>query len=269
MVWVPGGDTRIGSDRFEPEEAPARLVRVDGFWMSRHEVTNSQFGAFVKATGYVTRAERVPATAAVFDPASGSESAWALRSSATWRSPQGSARSDVRRGEFPVVQVTLEDARAFARWAKADLPTEAEWERAARGGLADADYVWGNEAHPSSKHLANHHQGAFPAHDSGADGYAGLAPAGCFPPNRYGFFDMAGNVWEWTADRWSERGEELPGVNVVKGGSFLCSDDYCMRYRPSARQPADVTLSTQHTGFRIIRRARDRADARRTTETID
>lgn len=254
MVWIPGGDVTLGSEDFFPEERPLRDQSVDGFWISAHAVTNAEFAHFAEATGYVTLAEREGPDlggGAVFDPGrvmddgSGGRGWWHFDADANWRRPQGESSSTEGREHFPVVQIAFEDAIAYARWRGHDLPSEAEWERAARGGLDGMAYAWGNDVRPGGAHLANHWQGAFPFEDTGADGHAGLAPVGCFPANGYGLYDMTGNVWEWTSDVWGRSGHR-----VIKGGSFLCSDSYCHRYRPAARQPGDETFSTEHLGFR-------------------
>ncbi|MCC5996722.1 MAG: formylglycine-generating enzyme family protein [Oceanicaulis sp.] len=256
MVWIPPGETRIGDDGFFPEERPVRTVHVEGFWISAHAVTNGEFARFAEATGYVTLAEREgPDTGggAVFGPGlhvrdwSDIRAWWRFEPTASWRQPRGAGGGIDARAAFPVVQIAYEDALAYARWRGHDLPGEAEWERAARGGLDDAPYAWGAQPRPDGVYMANHWQGAFPFEDSGADGFAGLAPVGCFPPNGYGLYDMTGNVWEWTKDRW-----EREGLRIIKGGSFLCSDTYCHRYRPAARQPGDETFSTEHLGFRTV-----------------
>ncbi|MGY6532817.1 formylglycine-generating enzyme family protein [Glycocaulis sp.] len=260
MVWVPGGEVTLGSEDFFPEERPLRTEQVEGFWISRHAVTNGEFARFVEATGYVTLAERNGPEAgggAVFGPGihardwSDIRTWWRFDPQASWRSPQGGRSSIEGRAALPVVQIAYEDALAYARWRGHGLPSEAEWEHAARGGLDGEPYVWGSEARPGGTYMANHWQGIFPIEDSGADGYAGLAPVGCYPPNGYGLYDMAGNVWEWTTTMW-----EREGFRVIKGGSFLCSDTYCHRYRPAARQPGDETFSTEHLGFRTVWRGR-------------
>ncbi len=271
-VWIPAQTATIGSRDFDPEEAPPLTVSVTGFWIDRTEVTTTQFAQFVQATGYVTLAERTgsdgaPSGGAVFD------GGWRLDQDATWRKPFGSEGPDAR-AEAPVVQVAYADALAYAAWRGRDLPSEAEWEIAARGGLAQADYVWGDAPRqPDGAPAANHWQGIFPAVDTGDDGYRGLAPVGCFAPNGYGLYDMAGNVWEWTKDAWSMRGQAgardrgyasaaqdpalASGVRngrVIKGGSWLCADNFCRRYRPAARQPGDPTLGANHIGFRTVLR---------------
>ncbi|MFN3834804.1 MAG: formylglycine-generating enzyme family protein [Glycocaulis sp.] len=256
MVWVPPGTVQLGSEDFFPEERPVRTADVDGFWIGIHEVTNGEFAAFVEATGYVTLAESEGANAgggAVFGPGvqvrdwSNIRTWWRFDAQASWRRPQGGRSTIEGRGSHPVVQIAYEDALAYARWRGHTLPSEAEWEHAARGGLDSEPYVWGREMRPDGAYMANHWQGIFPLEDSGADGHAGLAPVGCYPPNGYGLYDMAGNVWEWTSSLWGRE-----GFRVIKGGSFLCSDTYCHRYRPAARQPGDETFSTEHLGFRTI-----------------
>lgn len=245
-VIVPGGLTTLGSDRFGPEERPVRQEAVASFAIDRYEVTNARFAAFVAATDYVTRAERDGG--AVFAPNQPDGGWWRLDTTATWRHPQGG--NSRARPDEPVVQITRDDALAYARWAGRDLPTEAEWERAARGGLVDADYSWGDALPEAAVPRANHWQGVFPALDTASDGYRGLAPVGCFAANGYGLHDMAGNAWELTKSAWS------PNATVIKGGSWLCADSYCMRYRPAARQAADLSLGTNHIGFRTVRRSR-------------
>lgn len=264
MVWIPGGTVTIGADTFFPEERPQRTVTVDGFWIARHEVTNRDFAAFVAATGYVTLAEQTDPTGrgtrgggAVFDPGvhvrdwSDISAWWRLDLAANWRQPRGAGSSSAGHPDEPVVQIAYADALAYARWRGHELPSEAEWETAARGGLPAARYVWGDEVRPDGQIRANHWQGAFPIEDSGADGHVGRAPVGCYPPNGFGLYDMAGNVWEWTSDYWGPAGA-AQGLRVIKGGSFLCSDSYCHRYRPAARQPGDETFSTEHLGLRTV-----------------
>jgi formylglycine-generating enzyme required for sulfatase activity len=255
MIWVPAGDTLLGSDRFHPEERPKRRAHVGGFWIDPHEVTNAEFAAFVAATGYRTTAERTGGGAVFHSPldAAGPDDItrwWRPDSTASWRTPRG-AGGRPSLPEEPVLQVTQEDALAYAKWRGRDLPTEAEWERAARGGLSDAEYSWGDEAAKASR--ANHWQGMFPIRDTGADGYHGVAPVGCYEPNGYGVHDMAGNVWELTKGAWDRPGAS-EGAIVIKGGSWLCADDYCLRYRPAARQPGDPSLGTDHIGFRTVLR---------------
>lgn len=299
MVWIPGGTFLMGSDKHYPEEAPAHYVKVDGFWMDRYAVTNEQFARFVKATRYVTFAERrpnpkdypgappemlVPGSLVFVQPRRPVDlnnyfNWWAWVPGANWRHPEGPGSSIKGREHHPVVQVTYEDAAAYAKWAGKSLPTEAEWEYAARGGLEGAEYVWGNEFAPGGQMMANTWQGEFPVRNLLLDGYLTTAPVGSFPPNGYGLYDMAGNVWEWTADWYQDhhgqptspccapvnpRGgtmeqsydPQMPEVRiprkVSKGGSFLCAPNYCMRYRPAARMPQAIDTSTCHQGFRCV-----------------
>jgi len=302
MVWLPGGTFRMGANDCYPEEAPAHRVTVDGFWMDRYVVTNDAFARFVEATGYVTVAERplnpadypgAPAGALVpgalvFQKAKRQVDLrnwatwWAYVPGANWRHPEGSASSIVGRGAHPVVHVAYEDAEAYAVWAGKALPTEAEWEYAARGGLEGKIFTWGDEHFPGGKARANTWQGEFPWQNLLIDGYEGTSPVGAFPPNGYGLYDMAGNVWEWTADWFVPRHEstahaaccpphnprvtsprpsydpQQPQIRiprkVVKGGSYLCAPNYCLRYRPAARQPQMVETSLCHLGFRCIAR---------------
>lgn len=251
-MFVPGGRFFMGSDAGLPEEAPAREVEVDAFWMDASETTVARFAAFVEATGYVTAAERPshtppgPPGSAVFRPRAGavpydSLSWWAYVPGATWRRPLGPRGPEAAPAE-PVTHIALEDALAFAAWAGGRLPSEAEWEFAARGGADRASPDLGTPAN------ANVWQGPFPVRDTGEDGFVGVAPVMCFEPNAFGLFDMRGNVWEWTVDRWSDADD----ARVIKGGSFLCAQTYCRRYRPEGRQPQDATLGTNHLGFRLV-----------------
>jgi sulfatase modifying factor 1 len=304
MLWIPGGVFRMGSEKFYVEERPVREVSVDGFWMDRYEVTNDDFAAFVKATGYVTVAERplnpadfpgapaenlVPGSM-VFQKSRGPVNLrdyskwWAWVPGANWRHPAGPASSLDGLGRHPVVHVAYEDVEAFARWAGKELPTEAEWEFAARGGLDGATFPWGDEESPGGKPMVNAWQGEFPWQNLLTDGFEGTSPVGAFPANGYGLHDMAGNVWEWTADWYEPRGADPtvksccmsarnPRVTspdksynphqpqfriprkVVKGGSHLCAPNYCFRYRPAARQPQMIDTGMAHIGFRCIVRA--------------
>jgi sulfatase modifying factor 1 len=292
MVRIPGGDFAMGSDRFYPEEAPVRRVRVDSFWIDPAPVTNRQFAAFVRATGYVTDAEIVPdpslypgmrpemakAGSLVFQPPRGPVSLdeplswWGFVFGASWRRPYGKGSSTLNLQDHPVVHVSYRDAEAFAAWAGKSLPTEAEWELAARGGLDGADYVWGDEAAPGGKMMCNFWQGEFPRRNLRLDGFERTSPVKRFPPNGYGLYDMAGNVWEWTSDWYGppqsaccipenprggamEDSVEAPGLiprKVLKGGSHLCADNYCRRYRPAARIPQTIESATNHIGFRCV-----------------
>lgn len=304
MVWVPGRTFLMGSDNHYPEEAPAHRVRVSGFWMDETAVTNAQFARFVASTGYVTVAER-PLDPAQYPGADPSmlvpgglvfrkrrgpvdlrdfRNWWAYVPGTCWRSPQGPGSSIEGLDDCPVVQVAFEDAEAYARWAGKALPTEAEWELAARGGLEGAEFAWGDELAPEGKHLANTWQGEFPWQNLRADGFEGIAPVKSYPPNGYGLYEMAGNVWEWTTDWYRDRHKKphptksccvpqnprgpsmehsydacMPKVQiprkVLKGGSFLCAPNYCRRYRPAARYPQMIDTATCHIGFRCVSRA--------------
>jgi formylglycine-generating enzyme required for sulfatase activity len=302
MIWSPGGTFRMGSDKHYPEEAPVHRVTVDGFWMDRTPVTNRQFKAFVKATGHVTVAELVPdpkdypgmlphmiyAGSLVFAPPGRAVDLrdysqwWSFAKGADWRHPYGPKSNINALDNHPVVHVAFNDALAYAQWAGKDLPTEAEWEYAARGGLDGAEFAWGDELTPGGRHMANTWQGEFPRQNSNADGFLRTSPVTAFPPNRYGVHDMIGNVWEWTADWYSRQHEaDAPKAccipenprggredgsydprttnvriprKVIKGGSHLCAPNYCRRYRPAARHAEPVDTSTSHVGFRCIRR---------------
>ncbi|MEM7569504.1 MAG: formylglycine-generating enzyme family protein [Pseudomonadota bacterium] len=277
-VKIPGGTYTLGDTRFYREEAPVVTTDVAPFEIDAHEVTNRQFAAFVDATGYVTRAERglpeadfnhLPdeerkAGSAVFVPPTARQpvsmmSWWRFVEGAHWRMPEGPGSSIEGRERYPVVHIAYEDARAYARWRGRRLPIEAEWEVAARGGLKGAPYAWGDTPPDAlSNPAANTWQGLFPYVNENVDGHAGLAPVGCFAPNPFGLYDMIGNVWEWTDDAFTPRrdgtkGPESPERGTIKGGSFLCSDTYCQRYRPAARQPQERLFSTSHIGFRTVR----------------
>jgi formylglycine-generating enzyme required for sulfatase activity len=282
MVRLPGGEFLMGSEDFYPEERPVRRVGVEGFWIDRHPVTVAEFRRFVKATGYVTVAERaldpadypdadpdalVPGSL-VFKPSRGPvdlrdfRNWWAYVPGATWQRPEGPASDTYTRARHPVTHVAYDDAAAYAAWAGKELPTEAEWEYAARGGLEGKRFAWGDEFSPA---MANTWQGEFPWQNLLLDGYAGTSPVGAFPPNGYGLLDMTGNVWEWTCDLFAghadapccgpdHAGEHIPR-RVIKGGSHLCAPNYCLRYRPAARQGEAVDTSTSHLGFRCVLRA--------------
>jgi formylglycine-generating enzyme required for sulfatase activity len=283
MSHVIGGTFLMGSEDFYPEEGPVRSAEVGDFWIDERPVTVAEFRRFVKATGYVTVAERpldpadypdadpaalVPG-ALVFHPTRGPvdlrdvRNWWSYVPGATWQRPEGPASDTYTRGRHPVTQIAYEDAQSYAEWAGKALPTEAEWEYAARGGLEGAVFAWGDEFAPEGRMMANTWQGEFPWQNQLADGYAGTSPAGAFPPNGYGLYDMAGNVWEWTCSEGSatggdrpccapsEAGEHIPR-RVIKGGSHLCAPNYCLRYRPAARQFEAVDTSTGHIGFRCV-----------------
>jgi formylglycine-generating enzyme required for sulfatase activity len=306
MVWIPGGEFSMGAA--EPSDAedvvgmqatrdsrPVHRVSVDGFWMDRTEVTNDQFAAFVAATGYVTVAERPPqaddfpgvpldllvAGSLVFSPPDRAvplddeRQWWTYAKGASWRHPVGAGSTIAGKGRYPVVHVAYEDADAYAKWAGKRLPTEAEWEFAARGGLSGMLYPWGDEFSPGGRQMTNRHHGHFPDHDAGSDGFAGIAPVGQFPPNGYGLVDVAGNVWEWVSDWYradyyavlprnevtrnprgpsSSYDPDESGVakRVHRGGSFLCTDQYCSRYMVGTRGKGEVATGTNHLGFRAV-----------------
>jgi sulfatase modifying factor 1 len=305
MAWIPGGSFLMGTNDKEslPNERPAHLVQIQGFWIDQHDVTNAEFSKFVEATRYVTTAERKiewedlkkelpPGTpkpdnsslapgALVFTPASGPvplndlSAWWRWVQGANWRHPEGPGSSIQGRENHPVVQVSWNDAVAYSQWAGKRLPTEAEWECAARGGLESKRYVWGDEFKPGGKYMANTWQGIFPVRDSGEDGFVGTSPVGSFPANGYGLYDMAGNVWQWCSDWYRadsnieaasrnvcrdprgpaesyDPGDPYAPKRVVKGGSFLCNPDYCESYRPSARRGTPPDTGSSHTGFRCV-----------------
>ena len=300
MVWILGGTFRMGSDRHYAEEAPIHHVTVGSFWIDRTPVTNRQFREFVRTTGHVTFAEIVPdakdypgalphmlrAGSLVFAPPKHSVDLgnwsqwWTFKFGADWRRPYGPRSSLSGLNDHPVVHVAYSDALAYAKWAGKDLPTEAEWEFAARGGLDGAEFGWGNDFTPGGKQMANTWQGGFPRENLKLDGYERTSPVTAFSPNGYGVYDMIGNVWEWTTDWYSARHEAdadkaccvplnprsgredasydpcQPEIKiprkVLKGGSHLCAPNYCRRYRPAARHPEPVDTSTSHVGFRCV-----------------
>jgi sulfatase modifying factor 1 len=248
MVFVPARTFEMG-DSVYAEEGPTRTVTTGGFWMDRTEVTNAEFAAFVKATGYVTTAEQPGRTgAAVFVMPSGNASLsslaswWRYVDGANWRHPGGPDTSIDGRETYPVVAISFDDAQAYARWKGRKLPTEEQWERASRGSKTTAP------EHEQPRD-ANTWQGIFPVIDTAEDGHAGISPVGCFKPNDLGLYDMIGNVWELTDTAYAGH---VPKAQVIKGGSFLCAPNYCMRYRPGARQPQESDLGTSHVGFRTI-----------------
>ena len=299
MVWVPGGAFRMGSDAFYPEERPVHEVVVGGFWMDSHAVTVAEFARFAASTGHVTVAERVPDPAQypgaapdvlvpgslVFAqppgpvPRNDPRRWWAWTPGAQWRHPEGPASTTRGRERHPVTHVAYEDAAAYAAWAGKSLPTEAEWERAARGGLDGAVYGWGDEFTPGGEAMANTWHGRFPWENLNPSGRRpGTVSADRYPPNGFGLFQMTGNVWEWTADFFTPgHGTGVPACclprdplvsepdsgdvlrpdrhiprRVVKGGSYLCAPNYCFRYRPAARQGQAVDTSSGHIGFRCV-----------------
>jgi formylglycine-generating enzyme required for sulfatase activity len=297
MVWIPGGTFRMGSDHHYPEEAPAHPVTVGGFWIDPRPVTNAEFARFVRATRYVTVAERpadparypgarpellAPASSVFRSPGrpvplTDPYQWWTYVPGADWRHPDGPGSSVKRKPDHPVVHVAWDDVTAYADWAGRQLPTEAEWEYAARGGLDGAEFAWGDELNPGGRWMANTWQGDFPLHNTTEDGYAGTAPVGRYPANGYGLWDMIGNVWEWTVDWYQAHAETSHACctldnprggardrsadprdgarvprRVMKGGSHLCAPNYCRRYRPAARMAQPVDTSTSHLGFRLV-----------------
>ena len=308
MVWIPGGEFSMGSDEsgeslcslpgVTRDSQPIHRVYVDGFWMDATEVTNEQFEKFVNATGYRTIAEIAPtkeefptappenlvAGSTVFTPTPGPVKLndmfqwWRYQHGANWRHPTGPDSDLKGREKYPVVQVGYPDAEAYAKWAGKRLPTEAEWEFAARGGLSGKLYAWGDELKPKDKWMANIYEGHFPVKDTGDDGFAGLSPAKSFPPNGYGVYDMAGNVWEWCSDWYRpdyyarlkladggvarnppgptspyDPAEPAEKKRVHRGGSFLCTDQYCTRYMVGTRGKGEVTTGSNHVGFRCVK----------------
>jgi sulfatase modifying factor 1 len=307
MAWIPGGEFSMGAQDPPTNDAvgmqatvdsrPIHRVYVDGFWMDKTDVTNAEFAKFAKATGYVTVAERKPkaedfpgappenlvAGSVVFSPPDHAVSLddhykwWTYVHGADWRHPTGPHSSIQGKADYPVVQVAYADAVAYAKWAGKRLPTEAEWEFAARGGLTGKPFVWGDEFRPKGKWMANTYQGTFPYKDTGEDKYIGVTGAGRFPPNGYGLFDMAGNVWQWTSDWYRpDYYQQLVSAGGVarnpkgpanpydpaepnerkkthRGGSFLCTDQYCSRYMVGTRGKGEVSTGTNHLGFRCVK----------------
>jgi formylglycine-generating enzyme len=298
MRYIGGGTLTMGSEDFYPEEQPVHSVSVDEFWIDEHPVTAAEFRRFVRDTGYVTLAERpldpdlypeadpelLTPGSLVFRKSSGPVNLddhrnwWEYVPGAYWKRPGGKGTTINGRDRHPVVHIAHEDAEAYATWAGKELPTEAEWEYAARGGLEGAVFAWGDEHFPDGRPAANTWQGEFPWQNLNLDGFEGTSPVGSYAPNGYGLYDMCGNVWEWTSDWFTSRRferstspccapqdlrvespEHLPGETiprrVIKGGSHLCAPNYCLRYRPAARQGQAVDSSTTHLGFRCVLRA--------------
>jgi len=306
MVWIPGGEFSMGAQdppdlddvgmQATRDARPIHRVYVGAFWMDKTDVTNEEFARFVKATRYITVSERTPraedfpgaprenlvAGSVVFSqpdhavPLNDHFQWWSYVRGANWRHPLGPLSDIQGKEKYPVVHIAYEDAEAYANWAGKRLPTEAEWEFAARGGLAGKPFVWGEQFRPNGKWMANTHQGHFPVQDTGDDGYAGIAPVGQYRPNRYGLYDMAGNVWQWTSDwyrpdyyaRLAEAGgvarnpqgpessydptEPRERKRSQRGGSFLCTNQYCSRYMVGARGKGEVSTGTNHLGFRCV-----------------
>jgi formylglycine-generating enzyme required for sulfatase activity len=267
---LPGGTFTMGSDQptFPQDgEGPAVQTHVGPFAIDVHAVTNQRFAAFVATTGYVTDAERAGSAFVFYAHVTHGAAAepvpnlpwWREVKGACWNAPEGPGSNLTGRNDHPVVQVSWNDARAFARWAGGRLPSEAEWEYAARGGLEGARYAWGDELESLGRHMMNVWQGEFPTLNTAEDGHAGVAPVGSFPPNGYGLHEVCGNVWEWCEDRFDARLDLTLGEQerVQKGGSFLCHASYCDRYRPAARSHASADTATQHAGFRLVYDDRD------------
>ena len=307
MIWVPGGEFVMGCEasgesfcslegsNLTADAQPIHKVRVDGFWMDQTEVTNEQFQKFVEATEYLTVAERTPtaqdfpgvpqedlvAGSAVFTPPPQAVPLtkllqwWSYVPGADWRHPLGPESDLSGKENHPVVHIAFEDAQAYANWAGKRLPTEAEWERAARGGLEQKFFAWGDDFKPEGKWMANIYQGPFPVNDRAEDGFSGTAPVGQFPPNGYGLYDMSGNVWEWCSDWYRpdyyqelvgsvaenptgpessfDPAEPFAAKRVHRGGSFLCSDSYCTRYMVGTRGKGEISSTTNHLGFRCVK----------------
>jgi len=260
QIFIKGGTFLMGSDDTHPEEGPAHEVTVDPFWIDRDEVTVAKFDAFVRATGYRTEAERF-GWSGVFTVEAAE---WGKVDGADWRHPEGPGST--ARPDEPVTQVSWNDAAAYAKWAGRRLPTEAEWEFAARGGLDHQPYAWGDTLRPGGRPVANWWQGHFPARNTGEDGFIGRAPVGRFPANAYGLRDVAGNVWEWCADWFSDsyyasaprknpKGPATGAERVMRGGSWMCSENYCSRYRVAARSHATPDTGLNNVGFRCARDA--------------
>jgi formylglycine-generating enzyme required for sulfatase activity len=316
MVWIPGGEFSMGTQdppdmnpvgmQAARDARPIHRVYVDGFWMDKTDVTNEEFARFVRATGYVTVAERKPraedfpgappenlvAGAVVFSPPDhpvpldNFSQWWTYVPHANWKHPEGPNNSLKGREKYPVVDVAYEDAEAYAKWAGKRLPTEAEWEFAARGGLSGKPFVWGDQFRPNGQWMANTFQGRFPIEDTGEDGHVGVTAVGQYPPNGYGLFDMAGNVWQWVSDWYRpdyyvqvaltgavarnpqgpasslDPGEPDQQKRVLRGGSFLCTDQYCSRYMVGTRGKGEVSTGSNHLGFRCVKDTASKAGSR-------
>jgi formylglycine-generating enzyme required for sulfatase activity len=306
MVWIPGGEFSMGAQdtpdmnevgmQATRDSRPIHRVYVDAFWMDQTDVTNEQFGKFVRATGYVTVAERRPHAedfpgappenlvpgAVVFSPPdhpvplNNHYQWWSYVAGANWKHPEGPKSNLKGRDKYPVVDISYEDAEAYAKWAGKRLPMEAEWEFAARGGLSGKPFVWGDEFRPKGQWMANTFQGRFPVSDTGEDGHVAITAVAQYPPNGYGLYDMAGNVWQWTSDWYRpdyyqqlaslggvarnpqgpsasfDPGEPSEPKRVMRGGSFLCTDQYCSRYMVGTRGKGEVSTGTSHLGFRCV-----------------
>jgi len=265
MALIPGGQFKMGSEDFRSEEAPVQQASVDSFWMDTHDVTNAQFARFVAETGYVTLAERAPLLSRggwVFVAAADIQNPedigqwWRFVHGASWRHPEGPGSDLAGRQNHPVVQVAFEDAQAYAKWAGRALPTEAQWERAARSGREGDVYAWAGDDDADAAPRANRWRGNFPLSHRGSKGFGRTSPVGCFPANAYGLYDIVGNVWQWTQSAWTADHDATsapaPDSYTIKGGSFLCAPNFCMRYRPASRQPGDGATSAQHIGFRTV-----------------
>ncbi|MEM7432913.1 MAG: formylglycine-generating enzyme family protein [Pseudomonadota bacterium] len=272
MVWIPAGSASMGANPQYVEERTSSTATTDGFWMSPYEVTIAQYAAFVSATGYITLAERaidptaypaidpdllVPGGAVFTQPETVDTQRmnwWSFVPAAHWRQPRGPDAASTISGDLPVTQISIEDARAYADWLGHELPSEEEWEYAAIGGVQGQKYPWGDQPTVDGKAQANHWQGLFPTLNTVEDGFEGAAPVGCFSANGYGLYDIVGNVWEIVETNYSpvRDRQSVRGPVTIKGGSFLCAENFCGRFRPSARQPQERDLTTNHVGFRTI-----------------
>ena len=279
MIWIENGSFIMGSDQGLLDERPAHKVNLNGFWIDQYEVTNAEFVKFVTETGYESYSEEVEDSLVFVSPylTPGQPlrpmSWWKLVANADWQHPEGEQDSIEGKENHPVVHVTYEDASAYCNWLDKELPTEAQFEYAARGGLEGEIYSWGSQPRHRHEAMTNHWQGNFPYHNENSDGHANTAPAGSFPPNNYGLYDITGNVWEWVSDWYHpnyysnsprrnptgvpkaeslDPNEPTLPKRSIRGGSFLCSENYCSGFRVSARMPAEPSSSTNHTGFRCV-----------------